>query len=47
VRLMTLGEGERIVAVERLADSEAVVDDGGSMMPPNGESVPPPPSELN
>ena len=29
VKLMTLGEGERIVAVERLAESEVVVDDGG------------------
>jgi DNA gyrase subunit A len=49
VRLMTLGEGERIVAVERLADAEVVADDGGGSMapPPNGESVPPPPSELN
>ncbi|HEY5145865.1 MAG TPA: DNA gyrase C-terminal beta-propeller domain-containing protein, partial [Polyangiaceae bacterium] len=53
VRLMTLADGERIVAVERLAESE-VVDDGSStsMLPPppdgtNGGSVPPPPSELN
>jgi len=50
VRLMTLADGERIVAVERLAESE-VVDDGGSIAPPpssDGGSVPPPPpSELN
>jgi DNA gyrase subunit A len=55
VKLMTLAEGERIVAVERLAESETA-DDGGSMLPPangesmpppNGESMPPPPSDLN
>jgi DNA gyrase subunit A len=47
VRLMTLAEGERIVAVERLAEAE-VIDDGGSIVPPpNGDSMPPPPSELN
>jgi DNA gyrase subunit A len=41
VKLMTLGEGERIVAVERLAES---TDDGGSMIPPaDGGSIPPPP----
>jgi DNA gyrase subunit A len=45
VRLMTLGEGERIVAVERLAEAE-IGDDGGGTT--NGESMPPPPpSELN
>ncbi|HEX4445351.1 MAG TPA: DNA gyrase subunit A [Polyangiaceae bacterium] len=44
VRLMTLGEGERIVAVERLAEAE-IGDDGGGTT--NGESIPPPPSELN
>ncbi len=43
VRLMTLGEGERIVAIERLAETE--VD--GSLLPPNGESTPPAPSDLN
>jgi DNA gyrase subunit A len=44
VKLMTLGEGERIVAVERLAEAEAEADDGGSMVPPNEAT---PPSELN
>jgi DNA gyrase subunit A len=45
VRLMTLGEGERIVALERLAEAEV---DGGSMLPPGGgDSIPPPPSDLN
>jgi DNA gyrase subunit A len=44
VKLMTLGEGERIVAVERLAESE--VDDGGGSMAPPTESIAPP-SELN
>jgi DNA gyrase subunit A len=39
VKLMTLGDGERIVAVERMAESE--VDDLG------GSIVPPPASELN
>jgi DNA gyrase subunit A len=42
VKLMTLGEGERIVAVERLAESD---DGSGSMAPPaNGDSMPPPPN---
>jgi DNA gyrase subunit A len=43
VKLMTLGDGERIVAVERLAESEG--DDGGSILPPSDHG--PPPSELN
>ncbi|HEY4016591.1 MAG TPA: DNA gyrase subunit A [Polyangiaceae bacterium] len=51
VKLMTLGEGERIVAVERLAESvEPAEPEDGS----GGESVPPtngggslPPSDLN
>jgi DNA gyrase subunit A len=43
VKLMTLGDGERIVAVERLAEAEA--DDGGSMVPPSETT--PPPSDLN
>jgi DNA gyrase subunit A len=57
VRLMTLAEGERIVAAERLAESEVVGDpggdDGGSGPASTGESMPPPseslppPSELN
>jgi DNA gyrase subunit A len=42
VRLMTLGEGERIVALERLAEAEV---DGNSLLPPGGESTPPPPSD--
>jgi DNA gyrase subunit A len=44
VRLMTLGEAERIVALERLAEAEV---DGNSMLPPGSESMPPPPSDLN
>jgi len=44
VRLMTLGEGERIVALERLAEAEV---DGNSMPPPPGDSIPPAPSDLN
>jgi DNA gyrase subunit A len=47
VKLMTLGEGERIVAVERLAEANDAEVGGGSMVPPvNGETLPPP-SELN
>jgi DNA gyrase subunit A len=46
VRLMTLADGERIVAAERLAESEAG-DDGGSMAPPSNGGTLPPPSELN
>jgi DNA gyrase subunit A len=48
VKLMTLGEGERIVAVERLAESGDVEEAGGDSLPPttNGGSVPPP-SDLN
>ena len=43
VKLMTLAEGERIVALERLADSSEVEgEDGGGT---NGESIPPPPGE--
>jgi DNA gyrase subunit A len=47
VKLMTLGEGERIVAVERLAESVEPDDGpGGESMPPtNGGSLPP--SDLN
>ncbi len=43
VRLMTLGDGERIVAVERLAESGEPDDLGGDSTPPpsNGGSVPP------
>jgi DNA gyrase subunit A len=49
VKLMTLGDGERIVAVERLAEN-VDGDDGGSMAPPSGSMAPPaslPPSDLN
>jgi DNA gyrase subunit A len=47
VKLMTMGEGERIVAMERLAESEAV-DDGGNGTNGDGGSIPPPgPSDLN
>jgi DNA gyrase subunit A len=44
VKLMTLDDAERIVAMERLAEAE--VDEGGSMAPPEG-SLPPAPTELN
>jgi hypothetical protein len=40
---MTLGDGERIVAVERLAETE--VEDGGSILPP-ADGLPPS-SDLN
>ena len=43
VRLMTLGDGERIVAVERLAETE--VEDGGMNLPP-ADGLPPS-SDLN
>jgi hypothetical protein len=46
---MTLGEAERIVAVERLAESSDVDEGaGGDSLPPttNGGSLPPP-SDLN
>jgi DNA gyrase subunit A len=49
VKLMTLGDGERIVALERLAESvEGDDGGGGESMPPttNGGSMSPP-SELN
>jgi DNA gyrase subunit A len=52
VKIMTTAEEERIVALERLADS-GEVDGGGESMPPppggggdgDGGSLPPPPSE--
>jgi DNA gyrase subunit A len=56
VKLMTLGEGERIVALERLAEAEGPYDGGtGESMPPppngdgegGGGSIPPPPNDLN
>jgi DNA gyrase subunit A len=55
VKLMTLGEGERIVAVERLAEANDEVG-GTSMNPPPDGSIPPsstgggdepPPGDLN
>ena len=48
VKLMTLGEGERIVAVERLAES-ADVDEGagGDSLPPTNGGSMPPSGELN
>jgi DNA gyrase subunit A len=49
VKLMTLGEGERIVAVERLAEASDVDEgaSGATEPPPNGGSLPPsmPPSD--
>ncbi|HEX3345471.1 MAG TPA: DNA gyrase C-terminal beta-propeller domain-containing protein, partial [Polyangiaceae bacterium] len=53
VRIMSTAEGERIVALERLAESsvEGLEGGGESMLPPppgdDGGSVPPPPSDLN
>ena len=52
VKLMTTGEGERIVALERLAESgaEGLVGGPDSMLPPadgNGGGSMPPPSDLN
>jgi DNA gyrase subunit A len=58
VKIMTTGDEERIVALERLAESGAVgLDGGGESMPPpsggtggaggDGDGTPPPPSELN
>ena len=49
VRIMTTAEGERIVALERLAETVEGLDSGGESMPPppDGGSIPPPPGELN
>jgi DNA gyrase subunit A len=52
VRIMSTAEGERIVALERLAESSVEGLDGAggeSMPPPPGDdgSMPPPPSDLN
>jgi len=48
VKLMTLGDGERIVAVERLAEAGDDAASGFSEPPSeNGGSMPPPPSDLN
>ncbi len=50
VKLMTVGEGERIVAMERMAET---VDEPGGDIPPEGGSMappsmpPPPPEDLN
>ncbi len=46
VKLMSVEEGERIVGVERLAESDAGTSEmppAGSMPPPDGGSIPPPP----
>ncbi|MGH7281167.1 MAG: DNA gyrase C-terminal beta-propeller domain-containing protein, partial [Polyangiaceae bacterium] len=46
VKLMTVEEGERIVGVERLAESDAGTSEmppAGSIPPPDGGSIPPPP----
>lgn len=48
VKLMTVGEGERVVALERMAEDGA--DDGGESPPDGGSIAPPsipPPGELN
>ena len=49
VRIMTTAEGERIVALERLAETVEGLDSGGESMPPppDGGSIPPPPESLN
>jgi DNA gyrase subunit A len=51
VRIMQTAEGERIVALERLAETPDGLDgSGGESMtppPPDGSSVPPPPEDLN
>jgi DNA gyrase subunit A len=52
VRIMSTAEGERIVALERLAESSVEgLEGGGESMPPppgdDGSSMPPPPSDLN
>ena len=52
VKIMSTAEGERIVALERLAESAEGLDGaGGESMPPppgnGGGSIPPPPGELN
>jgi DNA gyrase subunit A len=49
VKIMSTAEEERIVALERLAESTEVDGGGGESMPPppDGSSVPPPPESLN
>jgi DNA gyrase subunit A len=56
VKIMSVEDGERVVGVERLAESDEVVDGGGepgatSEAPPEGSipptSIPPPEGELN
>ena len=42
VRVMTVEDGERVVAIEALAESE---DPGGLPVGPDGGSIPPPPTE--
>jgi len=46
VKIMTVDEGEKIVALERLAETG---DEGGESMPPEGSSIPPsiPPGDVN
>jgi DNA gyrase subunit A len=49
VKIMSTAEEERIVALERLAESTEVDGGGGESMPPppDGSSIPPPPETLN
>jgi DNA gyrase subunit A len=49
VKIMSTAEEERIVALERLAESTEVDGGGGDSMlpPPDGSSIPPPPETLN
>jgi DNA gyrase subunit A len=52
VKIMSTAEGERIVALERMAESAEGLDGaGGESIPPppgnGGGSIPPPPGELN
>jgi DNA gyrase subunit A len=56
VKIMAVEEAERVVALERMAESGAEDTGGGSEMPPDGDgtggsipppSMPPPPNDLN
>ncbi len=49
VKIMSIADEERIVALERLAESTEVDGGGGESMPPppDGGSIPPPPESLN
>jgi DNA gyrase subunit A len=44
VKVMTLGEGEHVVAFERLAESESTETEAGDLPPPSspGSDEPPP-----